>query len=140
MRIKAVIDTNVLVASLITNTNDAPTVKVINYIFDNTIIPLYSEEIMTEYIEVLSRSKFAIKQHNIGKLINIIKEKGIKVKPAKIDIELLDEDDLPFYEVVMEKRSEGSMLVTGNIKHYPEKVFIVTPKEMVDLIEQNNRS
>ncbi len=140
MRIKAVIDTNVLVASLITNTNDAPTVKVINYIFDNTIIPLYSEEIMTEYIEVLSRSKFAIKQHNIGNLINVIKEKGIKVKPAKINIELLDEDDLPFYEVVMEKRSEGSMLVTGNIKHYPEKVFIVTPKEMVDLIEQNNRS
>ena len=140
MRIKAVIDTNVLVASLITSTNDAPTVKVINYIFDNTIIPLYSEEIMTEYIEVLSRSKFAIKQHNIGKLINIIKEKGIKVKPAKIDIDLLDEDDLPFYEVVMEKRSEGSMLITGNIKHYPEKVFIVTPKEMVDLIEQNNRS
>ena len=32
------------------------------------------------------------------------------------------------------------MLVTGNIKHYPEKVFIVAPKEMVDLIEQNNRS
>lgn len=140
MRIKAVIDTNVLVASLITSTNDAPTVKVINYIFDNTIIPLYSEEIMTEYVEVLSRSKFAIKQYNIGNLINVIKEKGIKVKPAKINIELLDEDDLPFYEVVMEKRSEGSMLVTGNIKHYPEKVFIVTPKEMVDLIEQNNRS
>lgn len=140
MRIKAVIDTNVLVASLITSTNDAPTVKVINYIFDNTIIPLYSEEIMTEYVEVLLRSKFAIKQYNIGNLINVIKEKGIKVKPAKINIELLDEDDLPFYEVVMEKRSEGSMLVTGNIKHYPEKVFIVTPKEMVDLIEQNNRS
>lgn len=140
MRIKAVIDTNVLVASLITNTNDAPTVKVINYIFDNKIIPLYSEEIMTEYVEVLSRSKFAIKQYNIGNLINAIKEKGIEVKPAKIDIELLDDDDLPFYEVVMEKRSEGSMLVTGNIKHYPEKVFIVTPKEMVDLIEQNNRS
>lgn len=140
MRIKAVIDTNVLVASLITNTNDAPTVKVINYIFDNKIIPLYSEEIMTEYVEVLSRSKFAIKQYNIGNLINAIKEKGIEVKPAKIDIELLDEDDLPFYEVVMEKRSEGSMLVTGNIKHYLEKVFIVTPKEMVDLIEQNNRS
>ena len=137
MRIKAVIDTNVLVASLITNIKDAPTVKIINYIFDNTIIPLYSEEIMNEYIEVLSRSKFAIKQHNIGKLINIIKEKGIKVKPAKIDIELIDEDDLPFYEVVMEKRSEGSMLVTGNIKHYPEKVFIVTPKEMIELIECN---
>lgn len=104
MRIKAVIDTNVLVASLITSTNDAPTVKVINYIFDNTIIPLYSEEIMTEYVEVLSRSKFAIKQYNIGNLINVIKEKGIKVKPAKINIELLDEDVLPFYEVVMEKK------------------------------------
>ena len=137
MRIKAVIDTNVLVSSLITDEVDAPTVKVINYIFDKTIIPLYSEEIMNEYVEVLSRSKFAIKQHNIGNLINAIKENGIKVKPAKIDIDLLDEDDLPFYEVVMEKRSEGSMLVTGNKKHYPEKVFIVTPKEIVDLIERN---
>ncbi len=38
-------------------------------------------------------------------------------------------------EVVMEKRkSDDAYLVTGNIKHFPEKHFVVTPREMLDII------
>ena len=44
--------------------------------------------------------------------------------------------DIVFYEVVMEGRKEhnGAYLVTGNIKHFPVKPFIVTPKEMLDIM------
>ncbi len=52
-----------------------------------------------------------------------------------IDIELPDPKDSVFYEVVMEERKEeDAYLVTGNIKHFPEKPFIVTPRQMLDII------
>lgn len=36
----------------------------------------------------------------------------------------------------MEKRKEAdAYLVTGNQKHFPKEPFIVTPKEMLDIIE-----
>lgn len=38
-----------------------------------------------------------------------------------------------FYEVALS--SEDSYLVTGNIKHFPKEPFIVTPAEMLHIIE-----
>lgn len=35
----------------------------------------------------------------------------------------------------MEKRNDGAYLVTGNQKHYPMKDFIVTPTEMVGILQ-----
>jgi len=46
-----------------------------------------------------------------------------------LDIEMPDPKDKVFYEIVMEKRkTEDAYLVTGNIKHFPAKPFIVTPR------------
>lgn len=45
-------------------------------------------------------------------------------------------DDLVFYEVAMEKRDDDAYLVTGNQKHYPVKDFIVTPSEMLSILNQ----
>ena len=49
---------------------------------------------------------------------------------------LVDMDDLVFYEVAMEKRDDDAYLVTGNQKHYPIKDFIVTPAEMMEIIDK----
>ena len=35
---------------------------------------------------------------------------------------------------------DGSFLVTGNIKHFPVKPFVVTPAEMVKIMELHQRS
>jgi hypothetical protein len=48
----------------------------------------------------------------------------------------IDEDDIIFYEVAMEKRDDNAYLVTGNMKHYPVRDFIVTPAEMVAILEE----
>ena len=46
-----------------------------------------------------------------------------------------DADDAVFYEIVMTARSNiDAYLVTGNIKHFPIKSYVVTPKEMLDII------
>ena len=37
----------------------------------------------------------------------------------------------------MEKRDDDAYLVTGNQKHYPIRDFIVTPNEMIKLLEEN---
>ena len=49
--------------------------------------------------------------------------------------DLPDMKDLPFYEVVMEKRTKDAYLVTGNLKHFPVKPFIVTVRQMLDIMD-----
>lgn len=40
-----------------------------------------------------------------------------------------------FYEVALSK--EGSYVVTGNQKHFPKSPIVVTPAEMLQIIQQN---
>ena len=134
--IYAVIDTNVFISALITKNNEASTVKVLNAVLRGDIIPLYHQEILEEYEEVLHRKKFKIEEKIIKILIDFIKKYGIEVFPQPTGEILIDMDDLIFYEVAMEKREENSYLVTGNQKHYPIREFIVTPSEMVAILKE----
>ena len=44
---------------------------------------------------------------------------------------------MKFYSVLMEKRKEDdAYLVTGNLKHFPVKTYIVTPREMLDMVKE----
>lgn len=59
----------------------------------------------------------------------------------ELELTLPDPKDRVFYEVVMEKRkSEDAYLVTGNIKHFPIKPYVVTPRQMMDIIIRNAES
>lgn len=50
---------------------------------------------------------------------------------------VIDPKDVVFYQVVMEARKErDAYLVTGNLKHFPVKCFVVTPREMLEILEQ----
>jgi len=44
--------------------------------------------------------------------------------------------DLPFYEIVLERRDNRTYLITGNIKHFPMETFVVTPRQILDLLEK----
>ena len=68
-------------------------------------------------------------------MLNAVKQYGILVYPQPTGEVLIDMNDLIFYEVVMEKREDNAYLVTGNQKHYPFRNFIVTPAEMMKIIE-----
>ena len=129
----AVIDTNVLVCALLSSFPDAATVQVVGKMLDGEIIPLFSDEIMKEYNEVLRRKKFHFSEKNILMLLSVIEKYGEKIVPGPTDEILPDMKDLPFYEVVVEKQDDDAYLVTGNIKHFPKKPFIVTAKEFLDI-------
>lgn len=134
----AVVDTNVLVSALLSGNETAATVQIVANLIAGKIIPVYSTEIMQEYREVLSRPKFKFSAEMISYLLSAIDKYGILVEPASMDIVLPDMKDLPFYEVVMEKRSDNACLVTGNLKHFPKEPFIVTARQMLDILNRNN--
>ena len=58
MKHYAVIDTNVLVSALLAKRADSPTVEVVAKLFDGSVTPVLSEEILEEYSDVLHRDKF----------------------------------------------------------------------------------
>ena len=100
----AVIDTNVIVSAVISKSLESNPAKIIRAIVQDRIVPLFNDEILDEYREVLSRPKFHLTQ-------------------AQIEI------------VLKAVVTDGLNIVTGNIKHFPVKPFVVTPTEMVKMME-----
>lgn len=134
MPIYAVIDTNVLVSALLKSAS-VPR-SVIEYVFAGDVMPLYNDEIITEYIEVLNRPKFHFPKESVTDVVNRIKEVGIFFNSVKIEESFPDPKDVVFYAVTMNARNEkDGYLVTGNIKHFPYQSFVVTPRQMLDIIE-----
>lgn len=133
----AVIDTNVLVSALLSSKDDTATVQVLTKVISGEIIPVYSNVITKEYREVLSRKKFGFSGEMIEYLLSAIEKYGILVDPSPSGITLPDMKDVPFYEVVLEKRDDDTYLVTGNIKHFPKKPYIVTPRELLDILSKS---
>ena len=128
----AIIDTNVLVSALLSSKEDAATVQIIGKVIIGEIVPVYSNLITKEYREVLSRKRFGFSGDVINYLLSAIETYGILIDPAPSGVILPDMKDLPFYEVVLEKRNDETYLVTGNIKHFPKEPFIVTPRELLE--------
>lgn len=138
MKYFAVIDTNVLVSATMAfnknNDDSSPYIILANVLADK-IIPLYSDEIVAEYKEVLSRPKFKFNPELVNVLVDSIKTHGIDTKKAEINENLPDPKDVVFYQVTLEgQKSQDTYLVTGNLKHFPEKTFIVSPKQMIDIM------
>lgn len=133
MKYYAVIDTNVIVSAVLKQ--DSVHGKVVRMALEGSIVPILNDVIENEYREVLSRPKFHLSQSIIEDIIFAFRDKGLYVEAGSFEIELPDPKDRVFYEVVMEKRkSEETWLVTGNIRHFPVEPFIVTPREMLDVV------
>ena len=133
----AVIDTNVLVSASITKNPLSPTVKVVANMLGGRIKPVYNRDIIAEYAEVLHRPKFHLNENDIKLLIDSIQKYGIHSDRIPFDGDMPDEKDRPFYEVSLSV--EDSFLVTGNLKHFPVTPKVVTPAQMISIIEEDNQ-
>ena len=135
-KVFAVIDTNVIVSALISTKTETPPLSVMAYVYSGIITPVYNDEILQEYREVLSRDKFRLSPDRIDDALSVIRDYGLNLERTKVEGEVFpDPKDVVFYEVAMSK--EDAYLVTGNIKHFPKKPFVVTPAEMLAIIEKN---
>ena len=129
----AVIDTNVIVSSLISKNIDSNPGKVFRAIVQERIVPLYNDEILAEYRCVLSRPKFHLAPALIETVLKAIIVDGLNLdRVPATGIDFPDPKDIVFYEIAISK--ENAYLVTGNIKHFPVRSFIVSPAEMVEIL------
>lgn len=136
MRFFAVIDTNVIVSSLLSPLSDSATVLIRKHLLDGTIIPLFNEEILSEYRAVLARPKLGLPVNLATQIVNTITQTGFALERTVSPEAFSDPKDLVFYEVALSK--EDAYLVTGNTKHFPQTPFVVTPAEMLAIIESTN--
>lgn len=133
--IYAVIDTNVLVSALISKQPQSATVKVVASMFHGQIMPVYNDEILAEYTEVLHRPKFHLSDDGINSMLDYISHYGIHTDRIPYSGDMPDEKDRPFYEVSLS--IDNSFLVTGNLKHFPATPKVISPAEMVTILEKD---
>ena len=131
--IKAVIDTNVIVSAYITKNPDSATAKVWEAVLQCKLTPVYNEEILDEYVDVLHRRKFCIPERLINHAIDQIVTNGIRGERIQSNEAFPDPKDVVFYEVALSK--DDAYLVTGNTKHFPNKPIVVTPAEMLEILQ-----
>ena len=118
----AVIDTNVLVSALISPNGNAAII--LGMITNGFLAPLYCSQIIYEYTSVLERQRFGFSKNLIDEALTSFDIFGVPVQPEKSDFFMVDESDRVFYDTAV---SGNAMLITGNLRHYPQKTFIVNP-------------
>ena len=131
---KVVIDTNIVVSSFISPKGIPAKIIALIALTEEFII-CYNEDILSEYQDVLSRTKFDkynFKSTEIANFIKKVKKLGIFIEPMASDILLPDESDRIFYDTA---KFAEAILITGNIKHYPPEDFIVTPTIFLQLYQ-----
>ncbi|MDO9615821.1 MAG: putative toxin-antitoxin system toxin component, PIN family [Bacteroidota bacterium] len=132
---KIIIDTNVLVSSLIQR--NYPYFILYHYVLENLVEVCISDDLFKEYLDVLHRPKFS-KYHdfsnNAESVLAQIEEKATMFYPTiRID-EIRDNADNRLLELAIE--SKADFIITGNTNDFTMTVFkgtkIVTPKEYWD--------
>lgn len=140
MKVKAfiVLDTNVLISGAYSKFGTPA--KILSLIGQGNVIPIFDERMLREYNGVFHRPKFhgIFSEPCIQSTLRLIIKNGIFVNDVKqTETELVDQKDIPFFEVKESSGEFGTTLVTGNRKHYPEDdIHVYTPEAFLWLLEQ----
>lgn len=138
--LKVIIDTNVLVSSLIQRTYPFLIVEFLIKSLTSSIC--ISVNVLNEYNDVLSREKFMkypLFILNAKDLLSDLEGKAEKFYPiVTLDI-LGDKSDNKFLELA--ETCNADFLITGNTKHFPMREYkntkIVSPKEFWQFMTSN---
>ncbi len=131
--IKVVIDTNVLVSALLTPSGNPA--RVLDHVLNGTIKLCYDSRIITEYQDVLFRPKFGFDKKAVKQLVEYLIFTGFSIVATPLSISFEDENDKKFFEVA---DSASAYLLTGNIKHFPQKPFVFSPLDFLKILEGND--
>lgn len=126
-----VIDTNVIVSALLAQDHrQSIPFTILEAVFLGKITPVLSKDIVAEYISVLNREKFGFDKDRVNTILAELMSQAVMVSPIKTELKLHDPKDVCFYEAAAIYKDLGVFLVTGNMKHFPECPFAVTPAEL----------
>lgn len=133
--IYAVIDTNVLVAAVKTTKPDSSTSQVLSLVFTGVIKPLVSEEILSEYNDILNLPVLDLNPEKVADVLEKFREDGLYPGRTQSNEIFPDETDRIFYEISLSV--EDLHVVTNNEKHFPKVPRVVTPSEMLALLRSS---
>ena len=132
------LDTNVLVSGILSP--NGPPAAVLRALLTERVTLCFDERIVSEYRDVLTRTKFAFARELVEELIGFIESAGSPTLATPLAVTLPDPWDRMFVEVAVS--SNADCLVTGNLRHFPETaragVRVVSPREFLDVLLQGN--
>ena len=115
---KIVLDTNVLVAGLLSPFG--PCSEIVRMVSSGEVTLCFDALILTEYSEVLYRPKFGFDKGRVAALLDHIQHRGHTIASSPLRHSLPDPDDEPFLKAAVAGKAE--CLVTGNASHFPAKL------------------
>ena len=133
----AVLDTNVLISAALAHNKFSVPYSVFRGVVERRFVPLVDENIVREYWDVFSRPKFSFMQETINDIVGNTIKFTINQPVPPSGVELPDCDDVIFYDVAKAHQDKGAYLVTGNLKHFPNCKFAVSPRDFMDIIAPN---
>jgi putative PIN family toxin of toxin-antitoxin system len=132
----AVIDTNVVVAGLLTASADSPAARILDAMRNGAFPFLVSTALLSEYREVLLRKKIrslhGLTEREVDQLLIAIAAAAI-VREPQARTGAPDAKDNHLWSLLLTQ--PNSVLVTGDqvlAKSPPPKSAVVTPREFVD--------
>ncbi|MDR2163583.1 MAG: putative toxin-antitoxin system toxin component, PIN family [Clostridiales Family XIII bacterium] len=126
MRHRVVLDTNVIVSAMLSP--GGKPARALDLVLTGNAVLCHDSRILLEYESVLTRRKFGFDHAKVRNLMILFMEMGLAVIASPTDMVFADESDRKFYETAL---SSGAVLVTGNIKHFPNAPWIVSPAEYI---------
>lgn len=130
--IRAVIDTNVLVAGFLSAAG--PPGRIVDWLRAGTVIAVLDDRIFAEYAGVLARPAFKLPPADVEDVLAAIRSHAVwaDVGPRDLVTTLPDPDDAAFAECAL---VTAVPLVTGNQRHFPKSACrglrVMTPAEFV---------
>jgi uncharacterized protein len=132
--LKIVLDTNVLVSGILSP--NGPPSAVLRALLTERVTLCFDERIVSEYRDVLTRTKFSFDPDLVEELIGFLEATGSPTLAAPLAVTLPDPWDQMFIEVAVSGNAD--FLVTGNLKDFPEAaragVSVVSPRAFLDLL------
>ena len=87
------IDTNVFVSALWSANPASPTFRTYHAMLTQLFVPLYSDEIIAEYEDVLYHSKFGFDARQADEIIDLVRRFGERITPAEQGDEIFPDPD-----------------------------------------------
>ncbi len=131
---RVVLDTNVLVQSLIAAHGPANTI--VGLALARSLELVIDARIRDEYEEVLNRTRLRFHRSDIQHLLKRVDAVAVQISPGPLPGGVRgypDADDLMFLETAVSGRAQA--LVTANLRHFPESlrhgITVLAPIEFV---------
>jgi predicted nucleic acid-binding protein len=132
-----VIDTNVFVSAALTPGGICD--QVLQCAVAGLFVPVWDNQILSEYREVLARPKFKLSKTSVRALLDALPASGFRRGMSLKEVCLPVPDDLPFVAVAL--AAPDKTIITGNPRHYPAiemqklGVKILSPRQALDCLQ-----